>query len=63
MMKLKKPVLYLHANDGGEGMLEYTPFPEDLPFLTAVRMEKGYKAPPTQVSIEAGPKPFVFNFA
>jgi hypothetical protein len=62
LMKMNKPVLYLHANDG-EGMLEYNPYPDDLPKLSVVRMEKGYKAPPTHVTIESGPHPFKFKFA
>ncbi len=57
LMKLKKPVLYLHANDG-DGMLEYNPFPEDLPRLSVVRLEKGYKVSPTQIFVKTGPKPF-----
>lgn len=61
LSKLKKPVIYLHANDG-DGMLQYTPF-SDLPNLTVVRMEKGYKASPTQITIDAGPRPFKFNKA
>lgn len=54
---MKKPVIYLHANDG-DGMLQYSPFPDELPFFQVVRLEKGYKAPPTQITIEAGPRPF-----
>ena len=60
LMNMKKPVLYIHANDA-DGMLEYNPFPEDVPRLTVVRLEKGYKVSPTRISIETGPKPFKFE--
>lgn len=60
LMKLKKPVLYLHANDG-DGMLSYKPYPDELPTFNVVRMEKGYKAPPTQITVEFGFSPFKFR--
>ncbi len=60
LSKIHKPVLYLHANDGG-GMLKYTPYPEELPRFTVVRMEKGYIASPTQITIEHGPRPFRYH--
>lgn len=55
--KINKPVLYLHANDE-DGMLEYIPFPDELPQFVAIRMEKGNKSPPSQITIEKGPRPF-----
>jgi len=59
LKRVNKPVLYLHANDG-EGMIEYHPV-EDFRKFTAVRMEKGSKVAPTQITIGGGAKPFSFD--
>lgn len=56
--RINKPVLYLHANDG-EGMLEYYPV-DDFKKFTAVRLEKGSKVAPTQITIGGGSKPFSY---
>ena len=56
--KKNKPVLYLHANDG-EGMIEYHPV-DDFQKFTAVRLEKGSKIAPTQITVGGGSKPFSY---
>ena len=59
LKRVNKPVLYLHANDG-DGMIEYHPV-EDFRKFTAVRMEKGSKVAPTQITVGGGAKPFSFD--
>jgi len=57
LLRINKPTIYLHANDG-DGMLQHIPFPDELPKFIVVRMEKGYIAPPTQITVDFGPHPF-----
>lgn len=56
---VNKPVLYLHASDG-QGMISYNPV-DDFVKFTAVRLEKGSRVTPTQVTVTAGPRPFHFD--
>ena len=55
----RKPVLYLHANDGTtEGVEHYRPF-RGASNLIAVQIERGGLAPPTSVAVGTGDNPFL----
>mmetsp|Transcript_22171 Transcript_22171/g.33520 ORF Transcript_22171/g.33520 Transcript_22171/m.33520 type:complete len:654 (+) Transcript_22171:180-2141(+) len=58
--KIKKPVVYIHANGGDDKFETYKPFVE-APMLTAVQIQSGGSSPPLQIAVgEGSDDPFVF---
>ena len=55
---LQIPVAYVHANSGGGGVREYTPF-EDNPNILGVEVEDGGQNPPLRVTVGFGDRPFL----
>lgn len=52
-----KPVVYIHANSGYGGVMEYHPFPEQ-PNLLGIQIENGGTNPPLKIDVGLGNKPF-----
>jgi len=53
-----KPLMYIHANAGSEGVRQYNPF-EANPEVTVVEAGKGGENAPTKITVGFGGKPFV----
>jgi len=57
------PVLYLHADDGGGNpdLVQYVPFPEDVPRMVAAKMPAGGVEGILKVRVGHGPQTFEFE--
>jgi hypothetical protein len=59
--QMGKPVVYIHANAGDVAdFTEYKPY-DDVDNLMAVQVEQGGRSPPLRVTVDFGPKPFLFG--